>query len=243
MRVVVTTTHDRPLCLSILERWVAAQTVQPDRWLVVNDSERPEEYAYKMGQEVIVRTDDGLDEATCFLPSICKNWLAACDLLGPEDRVFVFEDDDFYHPEFLATLDKLLDKADLVGVNRDVYYKLPSRKYIRMGNEHHASLAATAFRGSILEPFRRACRVFKSPYIDMFLWVEAGTVFPCEKKLITQPLDDGRMLHVGLKNMPGARGYGLGHGSAHGWSEDPTFQILESWVGRKAAEVYRHITL
>ncbi len=234
MLTIVTTTHDRPFCFSLCEKWVARQTLQPDQWIVVNDSQEPQAYSYTMGQEVVVR-DQGQDK----LPSICENWLAALPLIKG-DVVAVIEDDDWYSPDYLATLVPLLDSVDMAGVSNAYYYTLPTRRWRKLGNKNHASLAATVFRASVLPQMARTCRVFKSVYLDMYLWAECGPVWPGTKTLIPQPLDDGRMLQVGFKRMPGARGLGMGHTNQSG-TYDSAWLTLRKWIGREDAKVYKQV--
>lgn len=230
---IVTTTRDRAFCFGLCERWMERQALKWDQWLVINDGQEP--YQYTMGQQVVNR-----DPSNDTLPSICENWLAALPLVEG-DRVFVVEDDDYYDPRHLETLNAMLNEVDLAGISHDVYFKLPSRRFIRMHNASHASLAATAFRAELLPQIDRICRVFKSVFIDMYLWAEAGNIWPATTRLKPQPLDDGRLLHIGMKNMPGAFGLGLGHQNPDSGSYDPNLAVLAEWAGHDAARVYRQV--
>jgi hypothetical protein len=228
---LVTTTRNRALCFSLLEKHMARQTLPFSTWLVVNDG--AEEYRYTLGQEVISR-----DPSHDTLPSICQNWLAACDWLKdkPPSWICPAEDDDAYDPEYLATLAPLLDEVDLAGVSHDVYWKFPTRKFQRMHNDQHASLAASCWRSTLLPEVERVAKL-GSIFLDMILWAEhEGT-----KKLIPQPLPNGRMLHVGLKGMPGAAGLGIGHQSPNTGSSDPQFVTLQRWLGSEATGWYRRL--
>ncbi len=238
--ILVTTTHDRPFCFWILEMWIAAQTVQPDLWLVINDSEEPAEYEYRCGQQVILRTDHTLTAEEKALPSICKNWLEAIKHIKEDDLVIVAEDDDFYDPTYIQTIRDMLETYDLVGISHDVYFKLPTRRFQRMHNTGHASLACSGFRGYVCEGIEYACKIHKSVFIDMYLWVECGTVFPTwTKKLTPQPIGK-RMIHVGMKGMPGAKGLGVGHDLTQG-STDPNFLVLAEWIGSVATSFYKDV--
>lgn len=250
MLTIVTTTHDRPLCFSILEGWMQRQTVQPDQWLVVCDAGL-EQYKFTMGQQVVYRDPKkrrlnrdpetkritgGYAEP---LPSICENWLAALPKIKG-DKVLVIEDDDYYHPAYLETLSGLLDEAELVGVKQDVYFKLRSRKFQRMHNLNHASLAATGFRRELLPQVRRCCEVFKSVFVDMYLWAECteeGRGLRCT--LVPNKAPDGRAYHVGMKQMPGAAGLGNGHNDDG--SSDQTLSVLQDWIGVEDCRVYRNL--
>ena len=231
---IVTTTRNRAFCFSLLEKWMANQTMKWDQWIVVNDG--TEEYAYTMGQQVVERDPSGDT-----LPSICENWRAAIPLIEG-DKVIVAEDDDWLHPEYVAKMDRLLDDVDLAGVSHDVYYKLPTRRFVRMHNANHASLACTAFRASLLPDIDHICKAFKNVFIDMILWTHIHTI-EGTFKLIPQPREDGMMYHVGMKNMPGGKGLGLGHENPSNGSTDPNFVTLSKWIGPDDARVYRQTWL
>jgi hypothetical protein len=229
MITLVTTTRDRALCFGLLEKWMARQSLKWDQWIVVNDGTEP--YNYNLGQTVLKRNPGGDD-----LPSICENWLAVMPLVQ-SSRVVVVEDDDWYHPDYLAVMDDLLDHVQLAGVREALYYKLPLRKWMPLKNKDHATLSATAFRSHLLPLVERSCQTFKSVFIDMYLWAEAskeGTGLTCG--LVDNRAADGRAYQVGMKMMPGAAGLGLGHG-AEGQA-DSAFQKLRQWVGAEDCAVY-----
>lgn len=185
-----------------------------------------------MGQEVVHRKASKKDA----LPSICLNWLEAIPRIKG-DRIFAFEDDDYYHATFIESLLPLLETNRLAGVKGDLYYKLAVRKYQRMGNTHHASLAASAFTPDMI-PFVERCKLHKSVYIDCYLWSE-GTQDDSRWTLIPNRANDGKPLHVGLKQMPGASGLGLGHLDTG--ASDPTLAMLSSWIGLQDVRIYRNI--
>lgn len=230
MNTIVTTTRGRPGCFALLEKWVARQTVKPDQWLVVSDGSKG--YRFTMGQEVVNRKASKKDA----LPSLCENWLAAIPHIKG-DKVFVFEDDDFYHETYIETLLPFLELNRLIGVQGDLYYKLPIRKYQRMGNVSHASLAATAFTREML-PYLERCKLYNSVFIDMYLWAE-GTQENNAWALIPNKAKDGRALHVGMKLMPGACGLGGGHNE--NGATDQTLAMLTQWIGPTDTRVYRSI--
>lgn len=229
---LVTTTRNRAFCFGLLERWMDRQSVKWDQWLVINDG--AEEYSYTMGQEVVLR-----DPSSDTMPSICENWLAGLPLVRG-DVVLCIEDDDWYHPDYIATMAGLLEGVDLAGVSHDVYWKFVSRKFLRMHNATHASLACTGFRSKLVPEVAFICRAFKDIFIDMILWQHIHTIGGTWK-LIPQPLASGQMYHVGMKNMPGATGLGMGHTNPDQGSSDPTFANLEKWVGPEAARTYRKV--
>lgn len=235
MITLVTTTRNRAFSFSLIETYIKKQTFkQPYQWLVINDG--TDEYTYTMGQEVVnrkpkktMKTADGKNVPEI---SILANWLEAIPKIKG-DKVIVVEDDDWLHPDYLTIMNTLLDEADVAGVSFDLYYKVKSRKYQRMGNPYHASLASTAFRASVLPFVERCCTVLcpanKSVFIDMYLWAEASPMHGLKTKLVQNKAKDGRALHVGFKQMPGAAGLGGGHTDTG--AIDPTLMMLQSWIG------------
>ncbi len=308
MLTLITTTKDRALCFSLLEKWIARQTLQPDQWLVVNSSENPAAYEYTRGQQVICRSSAaasvppgvppavsvrqdapggrqkrkgggkvkaaaesppeqdqgcaaggdlpaalvGAEGTGAELPAptraepwqdLLANWLCALpEIRG--DKVIVCEDDDYYHPAYLETLAAALDSVDLAGIGWDVYYKLETRRFQRMGNPAHASLGASGFRASVLPLVKRCCRVLcplnKSPFIDCYLWAEATADETLTTKILRNEGRDRRPLHVGFKCMPGTPGLGIGHKKYEG-TPDNTFATLDSWLVGEASQAYRRV--
>jgi hypothetical protein len=245
MLSLVTTTRSRPVSFGLVEGWIARQTYkEPYQWLVVNDGPKP--YEYTMGQEVVARkprrrmkTASGkwVDEI-----SVVANWLEAIPKIRG-DKVIVVEDDDWLHPTYLETMDRALDEVDVAGISFDLYFKVQSRKYRRMGNAYHASLAATAFRSSVLPVVERCCRVLcaqnNSVFVDMYLWAEAEPMHGLRTRLIQNKASDGRAYHVGLKQMPGAPGLGGGH--SDDGAPDPQMAMLVEWMGQQDAREIRAI--
>jgi hypothetical protein len=206
--------------------------VKADQWVVVNDGTEPYTYTHK---QTVLNRNPGGDT----LPSICENWLAAIPLIAG-DKVIVAEDDDWIHPSYVETLSKLLDEVDLAGVREDLYWKLRVRKFVRPRNQNHASLGASAFRSGVLPHVERCCTVHKSVFIDMFLWAElTDPHYGKTAALLPNEAEDGRALHVGLKQMPGAAGLGIGHNDEG--SDDPAFRVLRKWIGPEDCATYRRL--
>jgi glycosyltransferase involved in cell wall biosynthesis len=226
MLSVITATNDRPLAFSFLEKWIRHQTVQPDEWIVVNDTGRTNTYQYTMGQTVINR----YTKRKC---SFTGNYeIAFTKAKG--DKIIICEDDDFYHPSYIETISKLLDKADMAGLINDIYYKVRKRAFQRMLNNTHASLAATAFNRNVL-PFAGNLLKQYGPRLDMWLWDE----FVGKKVLVDNKAKDGKPLHVGMKQLPGKAGAGAGH-TNYG-SSDACWCVLRHWIGVENTKVYSGI--
>jgi hypothetical protein len=122
--------------------------------------------------------------------------------------VLVMEDDDWYHPEYVQTVvDAFEPHLDMIGVAPSHYYHLPTKTHRCCANQHHASLAQTAFRTKISRQVIQTCKN-KSPSVDLRLW-NSNSGIP--RDLIPNKASDGRLLHLGLKGMPGEPGIGMGH--------------------------------
>lgn len=230
---LVTTTRDRALCFSILEKWAARTKF--DQWLVVNDGTEP--YKYTMGQEVIIRKP-GKNEAPH--ESILLNWLTALPRIQG-DVCLVYEDDDYYQEGSGALLTSALEEVDLVGFNWDLYYKLPSRRFFRPGNVEHASLGASGFRRSVFpvveKIIKEECTFNRSVFIDMYLWHVAEQQYGLTQRLL--PNMENPANHVGFKFMPGAAGLGIGHKGLYEGMKDFDFAFLTKWLGREDSQVYK----
>src|SRR5690606_28895711 len=100
MITLLTCTGDRPLLFQRLERWMARQTVPWTHWIVVDDGVRPTRCT--LGQRSI-RLPAGSAPSVSF----AKNLAAAFDELSNlADSEFVcfIEDDDWYAPDYLASM-------------------------------------------------------------------------------------------------------------------------------------------
>src|ERR1019366_5267061 len=152
--LVITCTSGRPKALAALSRWLTASTTEDYSWLVVSDDFS--EYKKPKGALVLKRELDPSET----LPRLNLNLLHALDWIDskPEyDKFILCEDDDWYAPSAIRETQKLLDQADLVGWNEDVYYYVLQRKIRRMHNQDYASLAATGFTRDVKPYLREGC--------------------------------------------------------------------------------------
>lgn len=223
------------------------QSLKWDQWLIVNDSLSDDDYDYHPFTHVVrrkqgvgrLKTDPKTKQILKGkrqpeLASICENWLTAIPKIKG-DKIIVVEDDDWYHPEYIARLSVLLDDAELVGVNNDLYFNLRTRTFRRCHNLSHCSLAATAFRPSLL-PRLKEIAERGSVWLDMPLWDEGDE----PRLMIDNKASDGRPYHVGLKGMPPS-GTGLGMGHDGSGSSDKGLNVLTQWVGIEDSRLYRSI--
>lgn len=234
---LVTTTRNRSVCFDLLQHWISKQTVKPYQWIVVNDGTEP--YNYLHNQQVIKRKPKPDEQPW---QSILNNWLAAIPKVKG-DHVIVCEDDDYYREDYLYTVSRYLEAADIFGFSNELCYKLPTRRFTRPGNLNHASLAATGFRKNVLpcleKVIKEECTGNKSVFIDMYLWVVAPYQYNHLHLLKPQP--EERAYHVGFKNMPGAKGLGIYHSDPYnpGCTFDGNWSWLDKWLGSENASLYK----
>ena len=211
---VVTPTCRRPTGLALATRWLQAQTIAPDEWIIANDStEPPGPYNFLDNLERGVARARG-------------------------DLIVFWEDDDYYAPTHLAALLDLFSVVPdglLFGDDMQRYYNLPYRRYKVMANQG-ASLCQTAMHRMLLPWFHDvivSCRgiVHKAPYgVDGRLW---GPVLRGDLRGALAPLDTV----VGIKGLPGTMGLGLGHRPERVamWEDDAAGEQLRRWITDPAA--------
>jgi glycosyltransferase involved in cell wall biosynthesis len=218
MRIsLITPTADQPLGLSLLERYIAAQTVKPDEWIVADDGDVPA--TLTMGQTHIVRkrTEQGGR-------SLATNMLAALEAVTG-DIVIVAEHDDLYLPNHIAECVKGLAKQGAYGCPTLCYYHVRLRIWAQMRNRGSA-LCQTAFRSSLIPDMRRSCEAAyaaNTGSVDWKFWEPR------------QQLAKGPQTVIGIKGLPGRVGLGIGHRpkdtTQRRWNKDPHMIKLKEWAG------------
>ena len=200
MITIVTPTCDRPEAFALAEKYVARQTYRDFDWIVLDDGRVPVQTT--LGQRVI-RTPD-----TRGFSSLCRKMVGLFE--KPDqikgDGVLVMEDDDWYHPDYVARLAPLLERADLIGEGRTIYYNVVVRTWAVHTNMQHCSLCGTGFSRKAFGAFYNQAMML-DPYVDMRFWRNASSEL---KREIRDPEITGRHL-VGIKGMPGLRGYSPQH--------------------------------
>jgi len=222
---VFTPTCDRPEAFAFCEKWMAAQTRKPDQWIVVDDSEKP--LKLTMGQQFYHRPEfRGKGSMVKKLRMILESGTVTGDVL-----VFI-EDDDLYSKDYLAWIEKSIGTNHLIGEGRNLYYNVRNRWWFDHGNMQHASLCATAVARPAFPLLLQEAQNTEDPFIDSRLWRNCRG-----KKQVFDPQALGRRLTVGIKAMPGLRGYGSGHDTDSGWAiRDPELKKLRELIGDRAEE-------
>ena len=167
MITAITPTGDRPEALALCRRWMAAQTLKPDQWLIIDDGKIPANIDFGESYIQYVRREPRADDPQHTL--VVNVECALSYVLG--DRIFFIEDDEYYAPEYIKTMNRQLDDYQLVGIGASKYYHLPTGGYVRHNNMNHASLAQTAFRAEML-PLVRQCAAqgMEKYWLDDRIW-------------------------------------------------------------------------
>jgi hypothetical protein len=219
---LLTATGARPEAWAICERLMARQDYAgPVHWIIVDDGPeaQPVTFEHEGWTLQVIRP------APLWQPgqnTQSRNLLAGLRAVGADARLVIIEDDDWYAPSWLRTVDAALANAELVGEHRARYYNLPMRRARQLSNTQHASLCSTAMRGAAIETFRWACNRH-AKFIDLELW----------RKHRSRYLFGGNRV-CGIKGLPGRDGIGMGHSKDFAGTHDPDGRILREWIGDDA---------
>lgn len=219
MLTLLTATGARSKAWAICEMWMARQTYRGKvRWIVVDDGEVAQPITFSKDNwtlEVIRPTpywQKGMNTQA-------RNLRAGMNVISNVERVVFIEDDDWYAADWLETIDKKFDKAELIGEANARYYNLAQKSYKEMNNTLHSSLCSTAIRGQALETFRSVCRD-SIQFIDHTLWQAHSN----------NHLFSGQRV-LGIKGIEGRLGIGIGHSKYFRGTKDVGGKILKSWIG------------
>ncbi len=221
---VITPTCDRPFAFGLLERWMARQTRQPDEWIVADGGRFRVKCHH--GQTHLVAT------AAPGPANFANNLLRAVDA-ATGDFIVCMEDDDYYQPTHLVTLERQLSQPGIRMAGDDLqrYYNVAHRKW-RIFNNKGASLCQTGFNVSEIPVFRsivKKCLQQRTYGIDGAFWAAQPQAIKSLERHDTV---------LGIKGLPGQVGLGIGHRPANGWTSDPAGKQLEAWIGKADADTY-----
>ena len=202
MLKVITPTGGRPEALKLLNKYLERQTLQDFEWIVLDDcnplSPIPPRCDKFIESSWVWHGENTQHRSMYRLLQECK----------PEDKVVICEDDDWYSPEYLQKTSDLLDKFDVVGQSKTVYYNINNQTYRKFEKLDHACLCQTAFKGrKALDRMKGICKAANKP-IDVEFWRIKGHLY-------------NQMDVVGIKGMKGRDGIGIGHkmkGAKDDWS-------------------------
>jgi len=229
MITAITPTGDRTESFELCRKWMASQTRQVDQWIVVDDGFEPLPKSLQKGIEYVRRIPEEGEGHT-----LTKNLEVALPLIKG-DKILIIEDDDWYGPTYVKTMDDLLSKHPLVGEMLARYYFVPTMKCRRIANTKHASLCQTGFRKELLPLFKKC--LDGNPYVDSRFWGAYG------KGHLIDDKNDELHLHCSTKGMKGRKGIGTGHNDeSRYYQPDLGLQNLVKWVGLENAKIYmKHV--
>lgn len=219
---LLTATGARPEAFALCQRWAARQTYTGQvHWIIVDDGPKQQriERMPENWLTIVVR------RAPFWQPgqnTQARNLLHGLDAINPALPLVIWEDDDWYAPDWLDVVSRELQHAELVGECRARYYNVALRRGRQLGNAMHASLCATAMRGRAINTFRKACER-RPKFIDLELW----------KSHRSRHLFGGHRV-VGIKGLPGRGGIGMGHRDDFSGQHDPDHKLLREWIGADA---------
>lgn len=217
---LLTCSHNRPEAFALCERWIARQTVKPTQWLVLDSSSTP--LTCTQGQEHHHWPD--LTGMVAKVKFALQTGLTIGDVL-----IFV-EDDDFYSPDYIEWCLNGLKRYHLVGECQNLYYNVRYRWWYDHKNKAHASLCATSMRRDVFPFLLQECQNTNDPFIDSRLWNNCRL-----SKMPFDPVRLGKRRTIGIKAMPGTKGYGSGHDPKNGWAiQDPNLVMLRKLIGDDA---------
>jgi hypothetical protein len=212
---VVTPHHDsrRGVFLERLKHYMAAQTMQPHLWIVVDQSLMP--------------WQPGTKDLTARVRLGCKMAKeAGCD------AVLIMEDDDWYSPDYISTMVGLWQrygKPEVFGIGFTLYFHIRASKYWMSAHHGRASLMSTLIRLDALERFKWPADDYV--WLDIDLW----------KQLRGRTADIKPMITVGIKHGIGDTG-GVGHNTGFSkYSPDPAWMQLKTALSNEDIQFYKSL--
>jgi hypothetical protein len=220
MKITALTAHcDRPEAWKLCEKYMARQTRASDQWLVIDSS--PEPITPSIACDYHHRPD--LEKMSD------KVLWAIKENLIQGDAVVFWENDDWYHPEWIEWCERYLPQYDIVGQGLALYYHAGQRWWSDCKNARHASLCQTAIRRELLPFLTNLIKGFDNQFFDTRLW-------RLDKRRYLDMPDHAHRLVVGMKGLPGKLGYSQEHRPEIPTNVkiDPSLFVLWKLIGQDA---------
>lgn len=229
MITLLTCTGARPEQWEYCKDYVASQTYANDiRWIIVDDGEVASSLRgipRRIGCEVIRPRPFWKAGEN----SQRRNMLAGLDTISRDEKVVIWEDDDWYAPQYLETLAPLLDRYDLVGEAPAHYYSIPLARYACLNNLRHACLRASAGTRTGVDSLKNCFEQLDVKFHDLHWWhSHRGSRHLFRSKLT-----------IGLKGLPGRGGVCAQHEYMNG-APDNDGSMLRQWIGDDAERYRSH---
>lgn len=238
---LITPTADQPTGIALLEKYMAAQTVPFDQWIVSDDG--AEKATLNMNQQHLKwpRTfEQGQSLASNIIRALGHANGTRMGRGG--DIILIIEHDDFYASNHIEVQVENLSNALATGCTTQRYYNVQHRCWREMKNVG-TSLCNTAFRKALISTMASAAqRAFdrRAIGLDRMFW---DVVMRKGFNLSGSPCMRAHSLHsvhtvVGIKGLPGRAGLGIGHRPQlrpGAWTQDRDGTQLREWTGAAAA--------
>lgn len=214
---IITPTGDRSEVMRLCRKYVLNQTVLPRQWIIVDDGKKPMKDDLYRGATYVRREPQPFDPSH----TLKVNMIEGLKYVN-QPHVLIFEDDDWYHPEYAEYCLSHCGDAQLFGTGYTYYYHYGSRKYKKLVHTDRASWCTTGFKSDIIPQVIDACNREKGFCVDLTTWK-----LNVKKKAYTP----SRVLQIGLKGLVGRPGQTSGHYSETHYYEPDTTHWLEDQLG------------
>lgn len=216
----ITCTGDRRACFDLCYRYMSRQTLKPDQWIVVDDGQIPIDLEkYPLITDYIRRQKTGRRPKH----TLARNLREAVKIIHHKKCV-IFEDDDWYHKDYIRLMGDVLEREDLVGQKVVIEFNVALKRYRVKRNKAHSSLCCTAFNYALYNHLKIIVNANDSFLVDRQLW---NSFFGCKKLLNNQT----PYLVVGIKGSQGRRGMSRGWKLRFLKHADETGRHLKSKIG------------
>jgi hypothetical protein len=212
MITLITPTGDRHISFKICEQWMSRQTIPYHQWIVVDDGKVP---TVPVQNQTYIRREP----SSTGHRSLADNMLVALKAVKG-DKIIIIEDDDYYSPNYLKTMSDWLNRSNIAGETKAIYYNIRDRYYYQNQNTKHASFCNTGFTEKNILPLTRICESHDS-FLDIKFW---HTAYGSKSLYNTQ-----QKMCIGMKCMPGRMGIGGGH--LRQITNDPLMIRLKTLIG------------
>ena len=233
----LTCTGGRQKTFTKLEEYIERQTMRPDLWVITDDCLPATGVTTSSIETNIIEIPKKWKPGEM---SYVANFKAAIDYIWRNvtnaEWIAIFEDDDWYSPEYLEFFIPLLAKqypsgVVLGGEFNNVYYHVGYRYWTRVGKAaRNATMASTLFHVDLIPEIFNLLGSYDGLSIDlqMFHGLDPRRWSVYDTDYV-----------IGLKGFPQQRGGGTNSHEARtvaraGWDPDPDLKALRSLIGDDA---------
>tara|TARA_Y100001972_G_scaffold123236_1_gene170155 strand:- start:262 stop:951 length:690 start_codon:yes stop_codon:yes gene_type:complete len=213
--ILTPTRGDRPLFVDQYNEIIKSQTLQPDE--IIKVDYKPVSQKKDLGARYRI----GIQEAQ----------EKKCDIL------FLWEDDDWYHPNYLQWMyNKWLeyDKPDVLGVNETYYYHIIENRLRHLKHDGRSSAFCTLLK----LPYKYSFTQDEDIFFDLHLYKTHAKKYLKSKTISF----DNEIYAIGIKHGYGVSG-GAGHNPKFKWEFSKSQS--QNWLNKHCmdSEVYKDIAL